>query len=62
MKLDMARASRCNSAIFRYTSLLSRKSDIQVAVRLISDFCYVSVVNMMNVYTSTEFLNVWKCG
>jgi len=42
--------------------LRSRKSDIQIAARLISGLYYVSVVNMMNVYTSKEFLNVWKCG
>jgi hypothetical protein len=53
MKHDMARASRCNLAIFCFKSLLSRRRDIQIAVRLISDLCYVSVINMMNVYTST---------
>ena len=61
MKLDVTRASRCNSAIFRLKSLRSRKSDIQTAVRLSSELYYVSIVNMMNVYTN-EFLNIWKYG
>lgn len=37
MKFDTKRASRCNLEILRYKSLLSRKSDIQIAVELISD-------------------------
>jgi hypothetical protein len=60
MKLDMKHACGDNSAIFRYKSPLSRKSNIQITARLISEF-YVSLVNMLKVCTSKEFLNVRKC-